>query len=165
MTSVSFSKAATKVSLLASAIAGSLLAVSTLHPSPRPSEYQSMQLIDSYDPPQQQVETVDRGTVLALAFGASVAVCLGANTVLGRKGSLQTANQPRPGSYFQSGSDEVNFRQLNHSLQRKLLLLLHQDQQAAERLLKQATLKYPGRTATWYGEKVLYDLERDRGRV
>ncbi|WP_416675499.1 hypothetical protein [Egbenema bharatensis] len=48
------------------------------------------------------------------------------------------------------------------STQRRLMLLLHDDRRAAERLLTQVRLKYPGKSETWYWEKVIFDLERDR---
>ncbi len=46
--------------------------------------------------------------------------------------------------------------------QRRLMLLLHDDRRAADRLLTQVRLKYPGKSETWYWEKVIFDLERDR---
>lgn len=46
--------------------------------------------------------------------------------------------------------------------QRRLMLLLHDDRRAAHRLLTQVRLKYPGKSETWYWEKVIFDLERDR---
>lgn len=164
MASVSFSKLVPKFSLLAGVIFGSLLVASNLFPSSSLRNSQSSQFIDSYESPQQ-VEPVNRGAVLALAFGASAAVCLGANAMLDRKRSLTIANQPHSNSSSQTRPPENMLRGLNTSLQRKLLLLLHQDQKAAERLLKQVTLKFPGQSPNWYGEKVIYDLERDRGRV
>ncbi len=54
------------------------------------------------------------------------------------------------------------FNQGNRKLQKKLLLLLHDDREAANRLLTQAMLKYPNKTADWYFEKAIYDLVRDR---
>ncbi|KYC37339.1 hypothetical protein WA1_47895 [Scytonema hofmannii PCC 7110] len=54
------------------------------------------------------------------------------------------------------------FNQGSRKLQKKLLLLLHDDREAANRLLTQAVLKYTNKTVDWYFEKVIYDLERDR---
>ncbi|MUG92347.1 hypothetical protein F7734_07715 [Scytonema sp. UIC 10036] len=50
----------------------------------------------------------------------------------------------------------------SRKLQKKLLLLLHDDREAANRLLTHMMLKYPNKTADWYFEKAIYDLERDR---
>ena len=97
----------------------------------------------------------DRITIMAIAVASSVAICLGANKLLdrpqrtGAHQSLKTALQ-RPGS--------ISFNQASHSLQRKLLRLLHDDRPLAERLFTQATLKYSGNTPNWYVEKVIYDL-------
>lgn len=47
-------------------------------------------------------------------------------------------------------------------LDRHLLLLLHQDRAAAERLVDQMQRKHPEKSRSWCIEKVKYDLERDR---
>ncbi len=47
-------------------------------------------------------------------------------------------------------------------LDRHLLLLLHQDRAAAERLIAQAQRKHPEQSREWCIEKVKYDLARDR---
>jgi uncharacterized protein HemY len=52
----------------------------------------------------------------------------------------------------------------SHHLQTKLLKLMHGDRQGAERLIRQARLKYGGKSDNWYVEKVIFDLERDRWR-
>ena len=41
--------------------------------------------------------------------------------------------------------------------------LLHDDRETANRLLSQAKLKHPNKSVDWYADKVIYDLERDRG--
>ena len=46
--------------------------------------------------------------------------------------------------------------------QRRLLMLLAGNQNAATRLVNSARQRHPGQTEDWYWEKVLYDLERDR---
>ncbi|WAL58827.1 hypothetical protein [Thermocoleostomius sinensis] len=53
---------------------------------------------------------------------------------------------------------------MSSSLQRKLLRLLHDDRGAAQRLFAHTRLKYPGKSPNWYAEKIIYDLERDRGK-
>ena len=35
----------------------------------------------------------------------------------------------------------------------------------ARRLLQQVQIKYPGKSDRWYREKVIYDLNRDRGGI
>ncbi|WP_334983967.1 hypothetical protein [Nostoc sp.] len=50
----------------------------------------------------------------------------------------------------------------NRKLQKRLLILLNGDVTTAERLLKQQRQKHQGQSDTWYLEKVIYDLERDR---
>ncbi len=49
-------------------------------------------------------------------------------------------------------------------LQRQLLRLVHDDLALAERLFALATIRYAGNSPNWYVEKVIYDLERDRGK-
>jgi hypothetical protein len=51
---------------------------------------------------------------------------------------------------------------IQRSLHRNLLILLHNDQQAANRLIRQAQAKHPNRSLDWCAEKVIYDSQRDR---
>jgi|GEM_PF-3541348 len=51
---------------------------------------------------------------------------------------------------------------LNHSLDKKLLIMLGGDKKTALRLLRNARKNNPGRSYLWYHEKVILDLERDR---
>ncbi|MBD3884929.1 trypsin-like peptidase domain-containing protein [Phormidium tenue FACHB-886] len=53
-------------------------------------------------------------------------------------------------------------QQANSRLQKKLLRLLHNDRNAADRLLTRTKIMHPDRSADWVVEKVIYDLERDR---
>lgn len=48
------------------------------------------------------------------------------------------------------------------SLDRQLLLLMHQDRAATERLIAQMQRKHPEKSRQWCIEKVKYDLQRDR---
>lgn len=50
----------------------------------------------------------------------------------------------------------------NSELKQKLLRLLNGDVDAAKRLLKQQKQLHQGKSETWYLEKVIFDLERDR---
>ena len=50
----------------------------------------------------------------------------------------------------------------NPALRRKLLKLLYNDRQTANRLIAGASVTNPGRSTNWLAEKVIYELERDR---
>lgn len=52
----------------------------------------------------------------------------------------------------------VNFKSSRSEAQ--LVKLVGRD--VAERLIKNATLRYPGRDRVWCADKALYDLQRDR---
>ena len=54
-------------------------------------------------------------------------------------------------------------RKLDRSLDRELLRLLGGDKKTALRLLRNARNNHPGKSYLWYHEKVIQDLERDRG--
>jgi hypothetical protein len=49
-------------------------------------------------------------------------------------------------------------------IDRRLLRAVGGDRKLAKRLLDQARWRYPDKSERWYAEKVLYDLDRDRGR-
>jgi hypothetical protein len=162
------SKSANLVSLGVSAIAGSILAASLVS-SPVSSieaqlvPAQPVQAI-AVRPGTTETTTVNRVLVMAIAFGGAVGVCLALNMMLDGKRSTRSfwntsSNTPRSSQPYGS------FNQVSRPLQRKLLLLLHQDLAAANRLLMQASFKYPGKSTEWYAEKVIYDLQRDRGRI
>ena len=59
--------------------------------------------------------------------------------------------------------DFIRFDRASSKLRKKLLTLLHDDQDTAIRLLSQVKINNPNRSINWYVEKVIYDLERDRG--
>ncbi len=52
--------------------------------------------------------------------------------------------------------------QASPKLQKKLLLLLHNDSETANRLLAHIKRNNPQQSVNWAMEKVIYDLERDR---
>ncbi len=52
----------------------------------------------------------------------------------------------------------------NRQLQSHLLNLLQGDVPTAKRLLQYQRRMHPGNSDNWYLEKVIWDLERDRGR-
>ncbi len=52
--------------------------------------------------------------------------------------------------------------QASSKLQKKLLILLHNDRTTANRLLAHTKQSTPQKSVNWAMEKVIYDLERDR---
>ncbi|AFY71470.1 hypothetical protein Pse7367_3225 [Thalassoporum mexicanum PCC 7367] len=48
----------------------------------------------------------------------------------------------------------------NNSLKRELMTLVHGQSDVANRLLRHARDRHPGKTEQWYLEKVIYDLRR-----
>lgn len=63
----------------------------------------------------------------------------------------------------ESKENTIRLDQASRELQKKLLRLLHSDRDTANRLLSQVKMRNPNRSIDWYVEKVIYDLERDRG--
>lgn len=116
----------------------------------------------NYDTPEV-AEKIDSSTILGLAAlgGGAVAVAL----------SAKKAKQPAllssiPSRSITSTLDEestIRIEQASRKLQKKLLLLLHDERALANRLLNQVKSKNPNKSIDWYVEKVIYDLERDRG--
>jgi hypothetical protein len=152
-----FSKPAAKASLLISAIAGSVLAASVL--TAPPSVASSAMQLDS-PPTNAEPSDVNPGAI-AISVGGSVALCLGVNAIVDRQ-HPPSARRSAANPLLQS-SQGVSFNRASRSLQRQMLLLLPNDQSAAHRLFTQTSLRHPGETPNWYAEKVIYDLERDRG--
>lgn len=70
---------------------------------------------------------------------------------------------------FKSNANRVDSadrsnRQASRHLQIKLLQLLHGDRHAANRLIALAKTRNPSKSIDWCVEKVIFDLQRDRGR-
>ena len=61
--------------------------------------------------------------------------------------------------YQEGGQREAS---VSSTLRSRLFSLAGGNRNLIERLLAQARQKYPGKTESWYYEKVIYDLERDR---
>ncbi|MBM0742209.1 hypothetical protein JOY44_11350 [Phormidium sp. CLA17] len=152
-----FSKPAAKASLLISTIAGSVLAASFLT---APTSFESRAMHLDASPTNADTSNVNRGAVLAIAVGGSVALYQGVKASVDRRSP--SAHRSAANLSLQS-SQGVSLNRASRSLQRQLLLLLHDDQATAHRLFTQASLRYPGEKPNWYAEKVIYDLERDRG--
>jgi hypothetical protein len=58
-----------------------------------------------------------------------------------------------------------NTSSASSSLERKLLSLVGGDRSLATRLLLNVRWKNPRKSRTWCYEKVIYDLQRDRGAI
>jgi hypothetical protein len=147
---VSLAKFTHPISLLLAGIVGSVLVVEAM-PAPRTDT-----LMQMTRPNTEKVQEVNGAAVLAIAAlgSAGVGVALTALHERNRPSSKRTFNR-RLGA--PTGSTRANPK-----LQRKLLRLLHKDARVADRLITQASFKYPGKAPDWYVEKVIYDLERDR---
>jgi hypothetical protein len=137
------------VSLVLTGIVGSLLVAEAM-PKPQPN---LMQLRPNAEEVREASE-VNGGAVLAIAAlgSAGIGIALTAAHELnrsGQQGSAPARTQPAA-------------IQVNPQLRRKLQRLLPEDRRIAERLITQIALKHPGKSADWYVEKVIYDLQRDR---
>lgn len=116
----------------------------------------------NHDTPEV-AEKIDSSTILGLAAlgGGAVAVALSA-----KKAKHSAVLSSIPSRSITSKLDEessIRIEQASRKLQKKLLLLLHDERALANRLLNQVKLKNPNKSVDWYVEKVIYDLERDRG--
>ncbi|KAB8316441.1 hypothetical protein SD81_024895 [Tolypothrix campylonemoides VB511288] len=116
----------------------------------------SIDFPDSSDNTSEVVEQIDAtGLMLGLFVLGSVAVVVTLSTQNGNNRSISKISQ-------QSKADTILLKQASPRLQQKLLRLLHNDWDAANRLLSKVKIKNPNRSVNWYVEKVIYDLERDR---
>lgn len=78
--------------------------------------------------------------------------------------SARNAKHPsKSGSNSLDKEDTIHLDRASRDLQKKLLRLLHDDRDTADRLLSQVKIKNPSKPINWCVEKVIYDLERDRG--
>jgi hypothetical protein len=141
---LSFPKIVHPVSLILAGIVGSFLVSEAL-----PDRVQTLQQVSPIAP-VEEVQEVNGAVVLGVAALGSAG--LGVALTAMHERNRRSLVQPKA---FKTGK-------ANPKLQRQLLRLLHEDRQAAERLVNYATLKYPGHNADWYVEKVIYDLKRDR---
>lgn len=138
------------VSLLLAGLVGSVLMVEA---TPAPTSESLMQ-ITRFD--TEEVQEVNGAAVLAIAALGSAGIGVALTTFHDRN---------RPSSKRISRNrltTPTSSTRANPKLQRKLLRLLHEDARIADRLITQASFKYPGKAPDWYVEKVIYDLERDR---
>lgn len=154
----SLHKSVTSFSLLFIGAMGSLLTAPILLANPPQVEQSVTQLIDSSTNIPEVVEEVGEARIVLglLAVGGAVGVV----------GATKAKNHfpSSPSSSYKSKESTIRIEQASRELQRKLLRLLHNDPDTANRLLSQVKMKNPNRSINWYVEKVIYDLERDRGR-
>jgi hypothetical protein len=160
-------KFASKLPLVAAVVVGGFLAAPLL---PKPAlrvEPQTMQFTNPDSAVPELPENVDRTAVLATAVAGAAAIGLGLSAIDSRNRSARfSTGSKTAGSKkaVRSVSGSVtSVDQTSRKLQRRLMSLLHDDRGAANRLMAQVELKYPGKHADWYAEKVIYDLTRDRG--
>jgi len=102
-------------------------------------------------------EGIDPNLMLALAGlgGGAAAIALAARN----NGHFKSQSKSRPVAV--GGS--IRVEQASRQLQKRLMSLLHDERDTANRLLAQAQRKNPNQSVDWYVEKVIYDLKRDRG--
>lgn len=85
-----------------------------------------------------------------------IVLCLVALVLIVAKWAPQIENLFKPKRRKRRYPDEV------YELESRLLNMLQGDTEALKRLLSVSRGVYPGRTAKWHIEKVIWDLERDR---
>ncbi|MCX7594972.1 MAG: hypothetical protein N2235_14680 [Fischerella sp.] len=147
--------------ILAAGIVSSLLAVQLSPTIAKQVEQNATLLADSSSAtPIVVTEQVSKPTLWLIAAGTVGGIAVGA--ALRERGNNK-GSTTASSSFQDKQTSILNLDQGSRKLQRKLLNLLHEDREAAKRLLTQAKLKNPNRTTDWYFEKVIYDLERDRG--
>jgi hypothetical protein len=136
--------------LLNDSILNSPIALINTQPSISAADY-------STNTPEAE-KTFSSETMLGIAAvgGVAVGVILSAkkvNTHIKSSSSISTKGQ----------GNTKRFEGASYKHQKKLLKLLHNDRETASRLLSHAKQKNPNRSMNWCVEKVIYDLERDRG--
>ncbi|GAA6622946.1 hypothetical protein [Scytonema sp. NUACC26] len=118
------------------------------------SKFAASSLTTSQEPTEQ---TSQSALILASVVAGSLIVGVALRGTGHKSASTASAS-----SFGNKKNTSLILPRGSRKLQKKLLLLLHDDREAANRLLTQAMLKYPNKTADWYFEKVIYDLVRDR---
>jgi hypothetical protein len=61
-----------------------------------------------------------------------------------------------------STAKKISSKSVPRKTRKQLTAMVGGDQRTIERLLKNLRLKHPGESETWYWEKAIFDLERDR---
>lgn len=93
--------------------------------------------------------------LLIVKLFISIAILYGLYFLYGRK--AQTKHQ-------QQVAERVSKEEPSRNLQIKLLRLLSGDRNTANRLIALAKTRNPDKSIDWCVEKVIFDLQRDRGR-
>ncbi len=98
-------------------------------------------------------------TFLILKIFISVAILYGLYLLYGRKAKTKHRFKSRANL-----ADQSNKPQASRNLQIEFLRLLNGDRPTANRLIALAKTRNPDKTIDWWVEKVIFDLQRDRGR-
>lgn len=173
-----FHLSAALVAILSTQVTSSVLA--TQEDTANQSVQASESTLVVTDTPNVVTEVTDPKNLILVADSSSntpegsekvsgVGVLLGIAAVGGAIGVILNARKANPlksSSTLSLNSKEypITIGQASRKLQKQLLRLLHDDQATANRLLSQVKIKNPNRSVDWCVEKVIYDLERDRGR-
>lgn len=118
-----------------------------------------VEFVADSSPNTLEVEKLDSTRMLlgvAALGGTAIAVVFSA-----KKAQQLLASSSR--LELKSKQDPIILNQASRKLQNQLMKLLHDDRATANRLLSQVKIKNPNKSTDWYVEKVIYDLERDRG--
>jgi hypothetical protein len=122
----------------------------------------SRDLPDSSHTPEVVEQIEPTGIMLGLLVLGSVAIVINLSQRNANDG-LRPAGGDRSISIISRKSETDSIlQQASRRLRQKLLTLLHNDWDAANRLLAKVKTKNPHKSNDWYVEKVIYDLERDR---
>ena len=149
-------KSANALSLLVAGAVASLLTAPFLSTTAPLMKSQMPQLDTSSPTTPEVAKLVDPAKIIfGLAVVGSGAAAIFASTKKVSQHSLPSTR---------SQENTIRLNQASPKLQKKLLTLLHNDTDTANRLVAQAKRKDPTRSINWYVEKAIYDLERDRGR-
>jgi hypothetical protein len=81
---------------------------------------------------------------------------------LRRPAEIQVVPETRPQPRPQPRPEPVNQEKTEIALKNTVIAKLGGDIAAAERLIEQAKVNYPGMPESWYCERVIDDLERDQ---
>ncbi|MDM9380745.1 hypothetical protein QUB80_08500 [Chlorogloeopsis sp. ULAP01] len=145
--------------MLTTSVAASLLAAGVATDIAPQIQQPISQLAVASSVNNQINEPERRGSNSTLMLVTVVATGVATGIVLSKKGNRRQQNF----SLAEQQTSTIRLEQASRKLQKKLINLLHDDRDAATRLLTQAKQKYPGKSIDWYAEKVIYDLQRDRG--
>lgn len=119
---------------------------------------------DSSSNTPEVVEKVGGAGVLLgiAAVGGALGILLTARKVNSLKPTTLAHFSSKPS--FNNKEDLISIDQASRKLQKQILRLLHDDRDTANRLLSQVKMKNLNKSIDWCVEKVIYDLDRDRGR-